>query len=722
MQKIVTPSNTDQVQSISCAQAKTETKPTKIETKSISFIRTNQEEWFIPETGSIPTIMDSIPVVSVIGTSRDGKSTSLNLYANWLINKLNFKSGFESDFHPFNSSQSDSIVTNGIDWFEIPNGAMLIDCQGMQLADAKHDHYLMLITYLFSNLIILTVRERLDLQVLNNCLGVFSFLSEIPDQYKRVDKPILLIRIKDFPSKNKLNGDYLQGLVSTWLKKSHDQYDQIKEAFANCFDIKITATLHPVGINDDGEIDIHDPQFLQQNPSWNDFCSLIWSLSKDQIRPNILASGEEIKMLCDQLKINKTIDWTKLDLYHQIKENELRKYLQDELGGDPFNDKTIWDLMDGTINAELLYKTRDKLIQTTKHKVYMEKFKDVPPSIKAEVFDHKFNSMDQIVQTARSMNHLAATKNISQAEHQYLSAFETNTDWDNFCSNILEFMNKVANNFITELKLVDSEIYNRWIEIIDRDKVELASLALEISSLNKTHMKNICEKIQSYDPNQMLLINTKKYLTEIIMDKKIYSEPIDQSISNIIKPINTSICEIFQSNDLTYHLDQKKQIVSSSSHLKYDPNDWHIDPFTNSEYIDYFWETKAEIFSSMGIIQDTGYLFDLSTNPFINWIHIVCESWSFLLTKRRFETAINSEKLLCVQKYPVGIIKIIQCSNLTQYQLVLNPILNIDTVGSEPKINFRKFYQTRLEELFGINLGKYLIANNFKYSSIRVKI
>lgn len=244
--------------------------------KATPFIRTNDETWGLAQDidktipKNIPSINENIPVISCIGTSRDGKSTFLNLYSNWLLQKNNEKI---IPFEPFITKQSDEAVTNGIDYFIIENKCMLFDCQGMQLQNAKYDHYLTLITYLVSNVIILTVRQRLDLQVLNNLLSVFSFLSDIPVEFRRTDKPILIIRIKDFQNVRSLRNDknYLIKLVDKWLDKSNDQYDQIKEVFKQTFIIHPIATLSPKydDINEEDQIlDIYSKTFAEKNPSF----------------------------------------------------------------------------------------------------------------------------------------------------------------------------------------------------------------------------------------------------------------------------------------------------------------------------------------------------------------------------------------------------------------------------------------------------------------------
>lgn len=64
------------------------------------------------------------PVISCIGTSRDGKSTLLNLI---------YKTITESNDLPFISKSGTEVVTNGIDFAIVPDNCILLDCQGMAL-------------------------------------------------------------------------------------------------------------------------------------------------------------------------------------------------------------------------------------------------------------------------------------------------------------------------------------------------------------------------------------------------------------------------------------------------------------------------------------------------------------------------------------------------------------------------------------------------------------
>lgn len=109
---------------------------------SLPFIRTNNITWgFANEIDqslgkNIPTMNIDKPIISCIGTSRDGKSTFLNVYTNFLLKENN-----KLPFNPFISNEGDIVVTNGIDYYDVDNDCILFDCQGIQLDNAKYDHY-----------------------------------------------------------------------------------------------------------------------------------------------------------------------------------------------------------------------------------------------------------------------------------------------------------------------------------------------------------------------------------------------------------------------------------------------------------------------------------------------------------------------------------------------------------------------------------------------------
>ena len=488
--------------------------------RSQSFIRTKDDTWGID--GIVPVLKTKMPVISAIGTSRDGKSTSLNLYANWLIknNKASYSSSWYSwllksksdstcaPFAPFLAMQTDEVVTNGIDYYIVPDECMLIDCQGMQLKDARYDHFLMLITYLMSNVIILTVRERLDLQVLNNCLAVFSFLSEIPDEFRRKDKPVLLIRIKDFQNLKQLRDDpyYLKKLVDKWLEKSNDQYDQIKEAFRNTFEIDVIATHHPI-MNEDGEVDIHDKDFFDKNKTFLNYCIKLQELSTGKIAPDILNSEEKLTKLIDSLKENTKIDWKKLDLYHQITENELRKYAQDHLINCELSDKTLIDKMDGSDSAYDLYVNRVEEINIKNTFLFDDKFKDITKSVKEEVFNGIFGIFMKIVDDAKIKNIELAEEIIKPHYDKYENKFNSTT-FLSFCVNkIKNYFDDNKKPFINELEKVDSHVYEKYMDIINEEQIEIGLIQQRIDNINKTHTEKLEKLLQDYNISKSIKLD-----------------------------------------------------------------------------------------------------------------------------------------------------------------------------------------------------------------------
>ena len=198
----------------------------------------------------------------------------------------------------------------------------------------------------------MTVRQRLDLQVLNNLLSVFSFLSDIPQEFRRTDKPILIIRIKDFQNIRELktNKNYLTNLIDKWLEKTDDQYDQIKEVFKQTFTIYPIITLSPKydDINEEYQIlDIYSETFAEKNPTFINACEKIYELS-NTFKPCDLLKNNKMEELVVHLQKNNKIDFRKLDLYHNITRVELLEYCKNVIQQDIYTDKSIINKMDGS--------------------------------------------------------------------------------------------------------------------------------------------------------------------------------------------------------------------------------------------------------------------------------------------------------------------------------------------------------------------------------------
>lgn len=697
--------------------------------KSKSFIRTKSNSWDIDD--DVPIVNNNIPVISAIGTSRDGKSTSLNLYANWLIDndkntqkswyKWLFTSSSENKpFSPFVAMQTDDVVTNGIDYYIVPDKCMLVDCQGMQLKDARYDHFLMLITYLISNVIILTVRERLDLQVLNNCLAVFSFLSEIPSEFKRKDKPILLIRIKDFQNTKQLNADpeYLHKLVDKWLEKSNDQYDQIKEAFRNTFDIEVIATKYPT-MNDDDEVNIHDDDFLNKNPTFLNYCKKLDELSKNKNAPSILHNSDNLIKLIKSLQQNANIDWKKLDLYHQITENELRKYLQEHvISNKVFSDETLIAKMDGSNKSRNLYLERFELLKHAKEQIFNDRFKDVTISIKEEVFNAIFDKFQKIASDAQEKNMIIAETIIKPHFEKYTNQFKE-TNFAQYCINkISNYFNNKKKDFIPELAKIDLNVGMKYMEIINQETIMIIEKEKIININNEKQKEKINNLIIRYDINKHM----KKYIKdelEILLNSLNYNVSYENVFQNNKQKIILDITQIYNDNDLTWFLDSNKNIESSKNKTIYKPEEDFNNILKVSDINQYYWNLKEKILTDMGIIKYSQNKLDYNVNNKINFVVISCNSFKFLVTSTFYKLKIMNKKENIIEQFLNNKLKIKVNKSIEEKQNVIFETYCLDKIFNGSGEPYPIFINL-LKLAFGKFLMKFCTENNIEfYNDIR---
>lgn len=473
---------------------------------------------------NIPNISEDVPVISCIGTSRDGKSTLLNIYSKWLYETSNI----HKLINPFLAQQSDDAVTNGIDYYYIKDRCLLFDCQGMQLNSAKYDHYLSLIIYFISNVIILTVRQRLDLQVLNNLLSIFGFLSEIPEKYRRNDKPKLIIRIKDFQNIKMLreNKNYLDELVKKWLEKTNDQYDKIKDAFKITFDIYPIITLTPKYEGD--EIDINDKNFMLLNPTFVDACIKINYLSKEYITCDMLKNKCMMVNFIESLKKNKEIDFRKLDLYYNITNVELLKYLNNNIKIEPYIDKTVIDLMDGSLKSYNIIKERRNELLKLEDYTYNVKFKDIPNEIKNEIFEETFREFQEFINICRIKNSVAAFNKI----YKDITIFsdEIVYDKEDYNDKMLELKKK--------LESIDKSLSEKILYSLKKDKIKFNDILNQVDKKNEQQELLISNLIKLYDVRDNYMIKLEEIIEEITCDSCfiVYSNTL-----NIIKRIEDKI-------------------------------------------------------------------------------------------------------------------------------------------------------------------------------------
>lgn len=580
---------------------------------SLSLIKITNESWNLVDD-NIPQLDDDIPVISCMGTSRDGKSTLLNLYSNYLEpvqKKPLFSWSQQKISMPFVSSSGDDVVTNGIDYTIIPKKCMLVDCQGLQLDNAKFDQHSMILTYLVSNIVIFHVRQILDLQVLNNCLPMFGFLCEIPEEFKRKDKPILLIRIKDYQNikilKEKEN--YLDEYVEKWLQKTNDQYAEIKDAIKKAFDIKIIATAYPKTKND--EVDINDPNFLCDNPSFLNACETIKQLSQNQKTPNILKNKELIRQLVNSLQKNKNIDCMELDQYSIKSERDVRRYIQDNLQKEQFKDFSI-EKMDGSLEASELCRKMKNLIDEHKE-IIAEKFREAPEKSK-ELFNDVFNKLDKDVVDFKEENKKNAYIIIDKYYNFFNKMFYIQKTppkgkvlklpFEYVSTKIMENFNKEKDALVTELDKIDTDIKNKIMEEISFEEIAISEKQEEIFKLMRDQEEQVKNKIKSY--------NLKPKIEQLILEKlekSINDQDYNLDINNVLeKYTNTIKNKLFDSvstMNKIWYITKDKQVKEHDTYK----SDIDIESFIDSELslelkdelTRFYWDKKINIFTPLHI-------------------------------------------------------------------------------------------------------------------------
>ncbi|VBB18133.1 putative hydrolase [Yasminevirus sp. GU-2018] len=577
---------------------------------AIAFIKTDKTRWDLAE--NFDDMKDSpcgipgyaqgkpIPVISCIGSSRDGKSTLLNnLYKYYSTQSEKAGSPKKTDkpVYPFKSKSGDDVTTNGIDFIDIPGECILMDCQGMALKDAKYDHYLTLMVYQLSDVIILNVRQRLDLQVLNNLLAVFSFLSEIPPESRRPDKPTLVIRIKDFQDFEALeeNSEYLNEYVKRWLEKSGDQYDQIKEAFSMAFNIDIVYTEYPKFPPKKSALDLYHKDFEKDNPSFLEACTYIMKIaqSRGTKKNKLLANNAEVRELINTLKNNSKIDYRKLDLYHNITKTELLEYLRDVVNKPPYNDISILSQMDGSLGAYNLYQKKMIDIKDLKHKTYNSKFKDVTLDVKEEVFKKQFDEYFEFCAECKKKNIRLAEAlikpHIDEFNQKFIEGSNPFSDLVNKISNIFTDKRKKLEG---ELDKIDKNVKESWLRKLDEEKAMLKKIQQDIIAKNNANIKALEDAIRLYSPD----MHNQKYTLEEL-DKqfggKNYNVQSSQTYETVKSRIRSDLQQIYEKHKRTYFIGADKTISEKKT------LDFDLERFIPKEDPYFCWSHKGHRLSDM---------------------------------------------------------------------------------------------------------------------------
>jgi hypothetical protein len=537
----------------------------------------------------------NVPVISCIGTSRDGKSTFLNVLINYILRHR--IPNFINSVTPFHAAPSDEPVTLGVDMFKPSDDidCIMFDCQGMQLQNAKHDAHLGLLTYNISDIIILTVRRVLDLQVLNNLLPMFIFLIDIPEEHRRPDKPILIIRIMDYNNKKFVNDEkYLNKLIDTWLYPNGDQYNKIKEALRqNFLKIVCVPTLPPIFDNtfiDTDGYPIEDyvqTEFLTRNVSWQNTMAKIYTEIKEC---EYVSKLDNLDNCIRILNENKNLEHNRLDFYNLIIDNELLKYHSANIVNNILFDTTILQKMNGSMDSFNMYTSRTNEIHALKNLIYEHKFKSVPNDLIDIHYKKDIDRMFDIVNNSRNINNELAEKLIVP----YWNTFKCKFDNVPNIRLVADFMNIFIEHkikFIGDVKFIDITTVNKYVNLINIEHKELLIIKTLVDKKNNDIKINIDKKINSFSKNvDKIIVGTiNNFINSITLENKKYNISRTKILTNIINKLYTKFVNIFiEYNEIAYMNPEYKSGVKVMTYRPINNNntEYYIDKIvSHSEYL-----------------------------------------------------------------------------------------------------------------------------------------
>ncbi len=331
---------------------------------------------------------------------------------------------------------------------------------------------------------------------------MFSFLPQIDEKYRRKEKPKLIIRIKDSPYEKNLKNDkqFLNKMVVSWLKKTGDHYDVVKQAFKDAFEIHVIATSYPVKtdilnsqINND-EMNIYDSNFSKLNPSFINACETIYSQSLGTKTCGLMKDKKQLENFVQTLISNPNIDFTKLDLYHNIVANSLLEYSTNHILQEPYTDQSICFKMDGSMTAYNIYQERIRMINELEHHTMNVKFKDVPPEMKHQQLDSYFLRIIGYGEAARIKN-VQMAEDIVLPHWTYFRKKFDGTDLEKMIQGFIEIFADREKEFLKKLEKIDDTVRTKYIDLLEKEKIDLEKKQHLITSQNVKQMYLIDSRI-----------------------------------------------------------------------------------------------------------------------------------------------------------------------------------------------------------------------------------
>jgi hypothetical protein len=260
-------------------------------------------------------------IISILGNARGGKSSLLNCLASHLTrnNKTIFK-----------TSSSIDHCTKGIDaCFVKPNGYefmfMLVDCQGINYGDSAIDCKFMLIPYDISDMIIFCENNIIGNATLKSLEPMHLFEKYIDNYESRENKPILLMRVRDYSLDENIN----KMLDFTVKLGRNDQYECIRKTINKLF--SSTSAVSTDSLNSYQRKMLANNQYLEileEKCGFREVCKEIVEKTKSQIKFKHLDSKftDNLNYIVGQINNNKKIDCSLLDVYTLNLKNELREF------------------------------------------------------------------------------------------------------------------------------------------------------------------------------------------------------------------------------------------------------------------------------------------------------------------------------------------------------------------------------------------------------------
>jgi energy-coupling factor transporter ATP-binding protein EcfA2 len=328
-------------------------------------------------------------IISFLGPARIGKSTLINCFISFLLNKNN--KIFQT------SSSVKEHCTRGIDMVYLEsetNIILLLDVQGLDFEDSSNDCKLMLFVYMISNLIIYNERGILTNKVLSSLQSLTSLLTFM-EQNKEFNKPELIFRTgeidpdSDFESKENLDKMLIDSI-------NIDQYSNTRKSINKLFS---NITSIPTYRLDRSETKILNNEndylkFISLDNGFINFCSIIFHIVTT--KQNNFTNINDIKTILTQINDNTNIDFTKFDLTSNQAIIAIREWEETSIDISKFN-KII---VDGT------QKNYDKCIQSIIDyrddilKQYNSKFELTTPDIKIEHENRIRSKFDNVIDEA----------------------------------------------------------------------------------------------------------------------------------------------------------------------------------------------------------------------------------------------------------------------------------------------------------------------------------